>query len=302
MKVAILDVRQGKGRVAENSYTVAYRNLMAIRDHFGADLFVNASDIKPDNDYDIIICGFGSTSCERERSTDFLIRNKRARIFWLVGEYEQSTFAPLFYSKRQFEVIKNFEHPMRNKMCAGQHFLNINTLLARTQNRAVPKQRDAIYYGRWRPDRLRYFQQYLDSSMHLSTHSKNIKMFHHNGCNPKLIKPMGWRPGRETLSLFRASLYIEDVFTHSHYNCLANRFYEGLFCNSVPLFDKSCVNTLERSGLDDWEWHVVESSSDVRRKVGEIDDAVMSRLTQWNDKALQERSAVLNDMERLFAV
>lgn len=301
MKVAILDVRQGKGRVAENSYTVAYRNLVAIRDHFGADLFVNVSDIKPDNDYDIIICGFGSTSCEREHSTDFLVRNKGAKVYWLVGEYEQSTFAPLFYSKRKFEVIKNFEHPLRNKMCLGQHFLNINTLLARTQNRAVPKQRDAVYYGRWRPDRLKYFQQYLDSSMHLSTHSKNIKMFHHNGCNPKLIKPMGWKPGRETLNLFRVSLYIEDVFTHNHYNCLANRFYEALFCNAVPLFDKSCANTLERSGLDGWEWHVVENAEDVRSKAGAIDEEVTKRLERWNAKALEERASVLKQIGDLFA-
>lgn len=301
MKVAILDARQGKGRVAENSYTVAYRNLTVLRDHFGADLFVNASDIKPDSDYDIIICGFGSTSCERERSTEFLVRNKSAKVFWLVGDYEQSTFAPLFYSKRKFEVIKNFEHNLRNKQCVGQHFLNINTLLSKPQNRLVSKQRDTVYYGRWRPDRLRYFQQYLDSTMHLSTHSKNIKMFHHNGCNPKLIKPMGWRPGRETLNLFRASLYIEDVFTHRHYNCLANRFYEALFCNNVPFFDKSCVNTLERSGIKGWDWYVVESSQDVQRKVGQIDGAVMDRLAEWNDAALQERKDVLDEMGRIFA-
>lgn len=300
MKVAILDVRQGSGRVAENSYTVAYRNLTVLRDHFNADLFVNASDIKPDNDYDVIVCGFGSTSCERDKSTDFIVRNKKAKLFWLVGEYEQSTFAPLFYSGRQFEVIKNFEHLMRNKKCTNQHFVNINTLLAKPKNRLIPKNRDTVYYGRWRPDRLRYFQQYLNSTICLSTHSKNIRMFHHNGCSPKLIKPMSWQPERETLNLFNASLYIEDVFTHSHYNCLANRYYEALFCNVVPLFDKSCVNTLELSGIDDYDWHIVESSADVAAKVEKIDENVMSRVTQWCLDAQQEKFKTLEQIDRIF--
>ena len=300
MKVAILDVRQGSGRVAENSYTVAYRNMVAIRDYFSADLFINAQDISKDNDYDIIICGFGSTSCEKEKSTDFLIRNKSAKIYWLVGEYEQSTFAPLFYSKRQFDVIKNFEHKIKNKMCIGQHFVNINTLLAKQQNRQTPKKYDSVYYGRWRPDRVKYFKQYLDSSIHLSTHSKNIKMFHHNGCNPKLIKPMTWVSGRETLNLFRSSLYIEDVFTHTHYNCLANRFYEALFCSSVPFFDKSCLGTIIKSGLSDYDWHIVESQADIACKINQIDNTVLARVAAWNKNSLIEKSQVLKSIEEIF--
>lgn len=300
MKIAILDVRQGRGRVADNSYTVAYRNLCVLRDELGAELFVNPSDISKESDYDVIICGFGSTSCERERSTDFLIRNKNARIFWLVGEYEQSTFAPLFYSKRQFEVIKNFEHHLRNKMCAAQHFVNINALLASPPSRNVPKKYGCVYYGRWRPDRLKYFQQYLDSSIYLSTHSKNIKMFHHNGCNPKLIKPMTWVKGRETLNLFAASLYIEDQFTHTHYNCLANRFYEALTSNTVPLFDKSCVGTLRKSGYRGYEWNIVESTQDINCKIDEISKGNVGELAAWQGNAVNERSSVLSQIKRII--
>jgi len=300
VKVAILDVRQGVGRKPENSLTVAYRNLMVLRDHFDADLLVNVADVPKDCDYDIIICGFGSTSCERDISTDFLVRNKGARLFWLVGEYEQSTFAPLFYSRREFEVIKNFEHKIKNKMCIRQHFLNINTLLARPQNRSVEKQFNAVYYGRWRPDRLRYFQQYLDSTIHLSTHSKNIKMFHHNGCNPRLIKPLGWKTHRETLNLFRTSLYIEDEFTHNHYNCLANRFYEALFCNCAPLFDQSCMNTLEKSGLKGYDWHIVASAKDVAEKANSIDADCLKRISRWNNESLKERAEVLGAMDKIF--
>lgn len=302
MKIAILDARQGAGRVADNSYTVAYRNMCALRDELGAHLFVNAADISNDDDYDAIICGFGSTSCEREKSTDFLLRNKSARIFWLVGEYEQSTFAPLFYSKRSFEVIKNFEHQIRNKMCTAQHFLNINALLAAPANRPIKKKYGAVYYGRWRPDRLMYFRQYLDSGMYLSTHSKNIKLFHHNGCNPKLIKPMTWQRGRETLNLFYASLYIEDKFTHTHYNCLANRFYEALACNAVPLFDSSCESTIKRSGYDEWDWHIVQSPEDISKKLESISSGNTGSLRNWQKKSETERRDVISGIKKILGI
>jgi hypothetical protein len=300
MKVAILDVRQGAGRVAENSYTVAYRNLVVLRDYFGADLFINASDISVNNDYDIIICGFGSTSCEKDKSTDFLVRNHNAKVYWLVGEYEQSTFAPLFYSQRKFEIIKNFEHALRNKNCIGQHFVNINALLAKQPNKPNIKKYGAVYYGRWRPDRIDYFRQYLSSDMHLSTHSKNIKMFHHNGCNPKLIRPMTWDAGRETLNLFAASLYIEDKFTHQNYNCLANRYYEALFCNTVPLFDASCLSTIKKSKIDKYDDYIVRSPKDIAARLVVINNGKLCVPAGWQESALIERQEVLTKIQSIF--
>lgn len=301
MKVAILDVRRGTGRVASKSYTVAYRNLCVLRDYFKADLFVNASEISPCNDYDIIICGFGSTSCEKELSTEFLKRNKGARVFWLVGEYEQSTFAPLFYSGRQFEIIKNFEHTMKNKKCIAQHFLNINSLLAKNQNPISQKKHGCLYYGRWRDDRLLYFEEYLQKPLMLSTGSKNIKQFTARGCKPSLISPLSWAAGRESLNLFRSSLYIEDVFTHTHYNCLANRFYEAIFCNVLPLFDKSCLNTLEKSGLSGWDWFVVDGLKDLVEKTNSENIAVVATVKRWAKEAMDERASVLASIERLFS-
>ena len=300
MKIAILDARVGGGRSVEGSHTVAYRNLAILRDELHADLFINPEDIKNRKDYDVIICGFGSTSCEKEMSTRFLSDNSSAKIYWLVGEYEQSTFAPLFYSKREFEVIKNFEHQIKNKKCTKQHFLNINTLLTKQPNPAKTKKYDCIYYGRWRPDRLKYFKKYLNSYMYLSTASKNIKMFYHNLCRPKLIKPLIWVNRRETLSLFRASLYIEDEYTHNHYNCLGNRFYEALWCNVVPLFDASCINTLKKSGYTDYEWHVVRSTDDIKAKCNEIKEGNTGSLKKWQSQAVKEKHQVITAIKRLI--
>ena len=295
MKVAILDAKQGERNPA-NSFTVAYRNLLELKRLFNADLFVSASEISTKSDYDAIICGFGSTSTERDKSTDFLVRNKGAKIYWLVGEYEQSTFAPLFYSKRKFDVIRNFEHDLKNKMADKQHFVNINTLLYRNPATPIAKKYGAVYYGRWRQDRLPYFKKHLQGSIHLSTHSKNAKMFHHNGCNPKYIRPLEWSAGKETLSLFEKSLYIEDKYTHAHYNCLANRFYEALYCNVLPVFDRSCINTLERSGYAGYESLIVDAPKD-------IDEIKHDQglLWLWQQQAADEKNEVLSSLKKILA-
>lgn len=300
MNVAILDARHGTGRKVENSYTVAYRNLAELRDILGADLFINPSDINMNKRYDVIICGFGSMACERELSTSFINSNPSAAVFWLVGDYEQSTFAPLFYSGRSFEAIATFgDHKIKNKLCTKQHKININALLNRAPNRPSVKKHDCIYYGRWRPDRLGYFQQYLGSSMHLCTGSKNIKMFHHNGCNPRLVKSMTWETRRETLNLFRSSLWIEDKFSHSNYTSPPNRFYESLWCNAVPLIDASCIRTLKLSGyadVDGWQWHIVKTPSEVASKCREIENGNTGVMTQWQSMAVTEKVDVVRDI------
>lgn len=303
MNIAILDVRVGSGRKVENSYTVAYRNLAVLRDELKADLFINPSDINFKKNYDVIICGFGSTSCEKDLSTRFLLQNDNARIFWLVGDYEQSTFAPLFYSKREFEVLCTFgDHKIKNKMMTRQHQVNINALLTRSPNPHGLKKYDCVYYGRWRPDRLKYFKQYLDSFMYVSTGVKNIKMFHHNGCNPKFIKPLGWESRTEALNLFRSSLYIEDVFSHSNYTALGNRFYEALWCNAVPLIDSSCRRTLELSGYKDYEWHIVESTNDIKEKCIEIAEGFTGSMRKWQKLAVAEKKEVILEIKSIIGL
>jgi hypothetical protein len=90
MKIALLDARQGT-RDPGASMTVAYRNMMVLAKELHAPLYVDADGLKkaPD-DFDAIICGFGSTSCERTESVAFLKRNHQAKLWWLVGEYEQA--------------------------------------------------------------------------------------------------------------------------------------------------------------------------------------------------------------------
>jgi len=292
MRIAILDVRVGR-RNPYKSFTVAYRNLISLKEALKADLFCDVMDFKKSSHYyDVIICGFGSTSTEAEKSTLFLKENKKAHLFWLVGEYEQSTFAPLFYANRPYSVIKNFEHPMNGSQIKEQHFLNINLLLLGDRpdiDTAIKNhQYNCIYYGRWRKDRSDYFQKYLQKGVMVSTSVKNMKIFKAYGTESTFCKPLTWKNGRETLRKFRTSLYLEDIFTHSHYNCPANRFYEALTCGSVIIPQRESAHTWDTYGIDMTERYVhdLDSLHDMIRKMN--DEKYMKR-------ALKEQEEWLTD-------
>lgn len=300
MKVALLDAKQGE-RDPSKSITVAYRNMLVLAKHLQATLFVSASQLRhADDDFDVIICGFGATSTEREESTKFLQRNRDAKLFWLVGEYEQSTFAPLFYCKREYHVLKNFEHEMKNKQASQQSFVNLNALLATQAPTDDPDRLyGGVYYGRWRNDRSVYFNRYLQGDILLSTSPKNMKVFAAHGCAPRYARAMAWSRHRETLRLFSASLYIEDKFTHTHYNCPANRYYEALQCGVPIVSQPEAAATWDKAGIDVGGWRIVKDAADFSKVANDLkNDKGMRRealleQSQWAAAAVAERDCVL---------
>ena len=307
--VAILDAKQGN-RDVNNSITVAYRNCLALKKHFDADLLTSAQECqRAKKRYDVIFCGFGSTSTEKEQSVDFLNRNPQSKLFWLVGEYEQSTFAPLFYCGRKFDVLKNFEHQMKNSKIENQHFVNLNALLMQespdVDQCLSQKKYNAVYYGRWREDRGAYFKKYLKGNIYLSTSSKNMKFFKHVGASPLWGKPMTWQHGAETLRLFRASIYLEDVFTHTHYNCLANRYYEALFCGVSVIAQKEASKTFERAGVNlegcFFETHKEMMSLIERHNDNNFLKERLVKQQHFAEIAKQEKIEVLHQISKIIA-
>lgn len=300
MKVALLDAKQGE-RDPAKSITVAYRNMLVLAKNLQATLFVSASELRrAASDFDVIICGFGATSTEREESTKFLQRNGDAKLFWLVGEYEQSTFAPLFYCKRKYHVIKNFEHEIKNKQAAEQSFVNLNALLAQPAPADdLDRPYGGLYYGRWRDDRSVYFNRYLQDGIHLSTSPKNMKVFAAHGCSPIYARTMAWGGHRETLRLFSASLYIEDKFTHTHYNCPANRYYEALHCGVPIVSQPEAAATWDKAGVDVGGWRIVKDAAEFSKVANDLKNdngmrnVALLQQRLWANAAVAERESVI---------
>lgn len=311
MKIALLDVRRGK-RNPENSNTVAYRNLLKLSRALPADLYCDVAQLKKArHDYDAIVCGFYSTSGEIDNSRDFLIANKKARIYWLVGEYEQHNYVPLYYSKREFTIIKNFEHIQGCKGNIGEVFLNFNLILfdKPTIPRITPVQYSNVYYGRWREDRAVYVNRYLGTGAYLSTSPKNMKVFL-GQCpttkNATMVKNLSWERGRESLRLFAPSLYLEDVFTHTHYNCPANRFYEALNCGTIILTQPEAANTWERAGIAMGSNRVVADREDYIGMARNIMSQSAVRMDylheqyEWGKWCVAQKKQLLDDLKQLL--
>lgn len=233
-----------------------------------------------------------------KRVIDLGIRNK-SRFFWVNGDYEYSipykelgsngiitNFDPVFYKNTKYEKITS-----KIKM------FNINSFVINDTQSDLKKKYRIIYYGRYRPDRKKYFDKYLtNNDIYISTSSKNINKFRmSSGDNNRYIKNLNWELGKETLALFELSLYIEDVTTHTYFNNLANRFYEAINCNTMPIFDRSCLNTIRLSGYDVPEETIIDNYKDVDKI--SYDKYIIKK---YYDQALKEKKEVLSKLTDLF--
>lgn len=204
--------------------------------------------------YDILLKVYSSWYIHKDRLNALLVKNKDARRAWMTQEYEISIFGDF----KPIDIcLANFDESvystMKTKFYKRFKNININSLILRDKPIEGSKKYGCVYYGRYREDRSIYFEKYFSSrDLHFSTHKKNLKDFQTtvNKINCKIIKPLVFDEGVDTLSYFTTSLYIEDVYTHTHYNNLGTRFYEAINNNVVPLFDVSCMNTISRSGYE----------------------------------------------------
>ena len=96
------------------------------------------------------------------------------------------------------------------------------------------------------------------------------------------------------MSDFKCSLYIEDEKTHKHYNYLANRFYESLNYNCVPLFSKECKNTIDLSGYNIGNEYCIDSPLDIKEKCG-LDCNI-----DWHEMAAKEKKNTLLQLENII--
>ena len=311
MKIALLDVKVGT-KIKHNFTAVNMRNMLLLKTSLSADFYYSTEQFNNKFLYDIVIFGFNSISTETKLTQEFIRKNtnENTKFFVLCGEYEQSDCVNLRYEKRDFSVIQNYEGKTRLGL-KEQHLniyeLNLNLLIAKKPNELINKKYDCIYYGRWREDRKEYFKKYIQDGLYLSTSTKNMKKFKHNNCNPKYLDTISWEDKKETLNLFKYSLYIEDKFTHNIFNNLANRWYEAGFCNNVIFFDKNCLNTIRKSEIGIYENeiknYIVTDKFDLQEKINECNLDFEKHLEiqkNWRKNELNLRQKMIDELKEII--
>jgi hypothetical protein len=295
-KILIIDSH--KSTTSDSQNNLHWLNARQLALALDADLIWSHPLVNIDirSGYEIII--FIHASSYEYVEYDWLKVNPDAKIFYITNEYNlgepRILWKDVKEGKRRYEVIAN--HPAAaskvvKKYVDNWHIVNLNALCfnpyppSNTAERVTDK---IIYYGSFRKDRAIYFQKYFNSDcVIVSTHNKNVEKLSALGCYPTAIPRIDWHVGG--LFPYAYSLYIEDVKTHTHYNFLANRFYESLNFGVTPLFDISCSQTLEKSGYDIDASYIIEGVSELKMKLMESPSLKQS----WLEKARQEKADVI---------
>ena len=288
------------------------RNSLALCRELPATLLNSRKDLSRNwqNCFKNILCNYATYYFDYRPFVDFITRNRSARLFYLQNEYGLTPNGSVYrlLRERGYAVISNV-YPDASG-CLGfsdYHRVNMNLLLARKSPPVGQSQKPygTIYFGTYRKDREAYFRRYLQRTVYCSTSNKNIKKFMRIGCSPIFIKKLQWIEGAETLNLFKYSIYIEDEYTHGHYNYLANRFYEALACNVVQFFDRSCERTIEESGIEFNPFYYVSSLDELKEKTAACDKDFEAHVSEqqgmWLAPALDERSKLIAYLKQVLA-
>ncbi len=311
MRIAILENYPNKKLdLSQHNHIDAHlRNSIALADYLKADLLLVEEDYYRalKKQYDVLILGSGSYYSPFALIKKLSDNNPDHIKICIANEYQQAVTIGGF---RPYHLIANFENIItgtNSKNILSFNFINLNLLIAGEPNKRKHEKRyDCIYYGTFRPNREKYFAEYLHEPIHLSTSNKNFKKFKHIGCNPVWIKKLSWQPTNETLNLFRYSLYIEDQETHKNFNNLANRFYEAKKCNCVQFFDANCINTIERSEIarfsEEVKRYVVHTFDELEHKIKECNkdfEGHLARQHAWLPNVSQLRGQTLEKIKEL---
>ena len=303
-KILIIDSHKSTtGNVQNNLHWLNARQLALV---FNADLIWSYPQVNLNikHGYDIII--FNHASSYEYVDYEWLAVNPNAKLFYITNEYNLGEPRILWrYIKehgKRYEVIAN--HPAEaskvvKKHVEKWHIVNLNALCFNPYpTSTIERINDKVlYYGSFRKDRIIYFQKYFNSDLVLvSSHIKNLDKFKNINCYPNLIPRIDWHING--LFPYAYSLYIEDSKTHTHYNFLANRFYESLNFGSIPLFDISCKNTISKSGYDISDFFIIDGIESLKHK---LQNAPKLNIN-WLEEAKEEKLSVINEIATLIGI
>jgi len=252
--------------------------------------------------YDIILVSYSSNYLKFNNFNAFCKINKKSCLGWIINEYK-SRFNTCFYDylgrKLNFIITNFVENLVSYKKYNKFYCLNLNTLVFSDYKRLI-KKRDFIYYGTFRDNRKKYFDSFLKKDVFVSTSMRNCKKYKHIGVQPTFIKTIDWR--NPVLSIFKYSIYLEDEITHNNYNHLANRFYESLSCHCVSLFHVSCLNTLKKSGIKNYQPFLFETYNELMSFKDKDFEELLIIQRQWVKDIEKEKQQVLESIEDILII
>ena len=308
MNMAILEIYPNKKFDSSKGIDAHLRNSIIIGKHLNADVLITEHDylVALKKKYDILMLSYTAFYAPFQLIKKMVENNPDAPRVLISNEYEQISFVSTF--PPPFIYITNFDgFAIHEKHVAEHHVFNLNLLFARKPNANTIKKYDCIYYGTFRKNRSMYFNRYLQHGIHLSTSDKNFKKYKHIGCDPIWIRKLSWMEKRETLNHFMFSLYIEDEFTHTCFNNLANRWYEAGFCNVIMLFDRNCIETIKKSEIgafvDEIEPFLVDDHESLLQTIEMMKpdwNKWMDIQRNWRENELTLRQNMLDGLKQLL--
>lgn len=306
MKFLIIDSHKGSLREPQNLHWLNAKQIKDFLVELGheVDLVWSYPTVNEEikSGYDRII--FNHASHYSYVDYAWLQASPDAKLFHITNEYNLGEPRALWMALkngRRYEVIANHSPDISKivqKYVDSWHFTNLNALIF---NPILPnkQKKDCVYYGSFRKDRETSFRKYLKGNVVISTHQKNRDKFQSIGVNGPFIDRINW--SKDGLMDYKTSLYIEDEITHENYNCLANRFYECLNYNVLPLFDASCKNTISLSGYDVPDYFIIDNESSVKELTENTPVSYQCYLQRWKEKAAREKRNILTNISSIVS-
>ena len=306
MKILIIDSHKGSSKEPQNLHWLNARQIKTALAKNGheVDLIWSYPNVNEQikSGYDRIV--FNHASHYSFVDYAWLQASPNASLFYISNEYNLGEPRALWMALkngRRYEVIANHSpdaSKIVQKYVDNWRFINLNALIF---NPILPnkQKKSCVYYGSFRKDREPSFRKYLKGDVIVSTHSKNREKFQKIGVLGPFIDRINW--SGDALMGFKTSLYIEDEITHQSYNCLANRFYECLNYNVLPLFDASCENTIALSGYDVPNYFIINDERSVTELTEDTPVSYQDYLQRWKEKAAMEKRNVLTSIASVLS-
>lgn len=155
---------------------------------------------------------------------------------------------------------------------------------------------DLFYYGSFRSNRVRSFDQFLRSKKLPIALSSASKKFEERYPHAHIVSTIPRDDFYPELNRHGFGLYIEDGRSHRQFHSPANRFYEMLSAGLPMVFEPESRTMLKKAGFDP-KRYIVRDQRDIRRLMPERDDIAQEQRDRWWRPF---RTELRSDLRRVF--